>query len=153
MWKKGFKELLPLLGHRNWVLIVDKAFPLQSSQGMKYIDTGEPLTDVLEYVLAEINEAPHLKPVIYTDRELEFMSDDLCSGVKNLRRDISGKAGKEVKSIPHDEIFAKLDNASKLFNVAVLKTESLMPYTSVFIELDCGYWDSGKEKELKSKMK
>ncbi|MHB8337415.1 MAG: sialate O-acetylesterase [Ignavibacteriaceae bacterium] len=27
-WETTFDAQLPLLGHRNWILIVDKAFPL-----------------------------------------------------------------------------------------------------------------------------
>jgi hypothetical protein len=35
----------------------------------------------------------------------------------------------------------------------VLKTEATIPYSSVFIQLDCGYWDANKEKKLREKMK
>ncbi len=28
-WKQQLNKELPLLGHRNWILVVDKAFPLQ----------------------------------------------------------------------------------------------------------------------------
>jgi len=30
-WQEELERMLPLMGHRNWVLIVDKAFPLQGS--------------------------------------------------------------------------------------------------------------------------
>ena len=36
-WQEVLEEDLHLLGHRNWILVVDKAFPEQSSAGMKYI--------------------------------------------------------------------------------------------------------------------
>ena len=58
--------------------------------------------------------------------------------------------GVEVNSIMHEDIFAKLDTASKLFNVLVIKTESTVAYSSVFIELDCGYWTAEKEAKLRS---
>lgn len=157
MWKQKLKEMLPLLGHRNWILVVDKAFPLQSAAGMTFIDTGRELQEVLAHVISEVNGSEHVKPVIYTDLELRFMDDGLCPGVEALRSDIysltsSAAEDSSVQEIPHDDIFAKLDAASELFGVVVLKTEAVMPYTSVFIELDCGYWDGEREKELRRRL-
>ena len=36
-WKKEFEEILPMLGHRNWILVVDKAYPMQSADGIETI--------------------------------------------------------------------------------------------------------------------
>jgi len=36
--------------------------------------------------------------------------------------------------------------------VLVIKTDMTIPYTSVFFELDCGYWDSDAEKRLREGM-
>ena len=30
-WQARVNESIPLLGHRNWILVVDSAYPLQSS--------------------------------------------------------------------------------------------------------------------------
>jgi hypothetical protein len=54
--------------------------------------------------------------------------------------------------VPHEELIAKLDEAAKTFRVFVLKTNLTLPYTSVFLELDCGYWDSRAEAELRKSM-
>ncbi len=48
------------------------------------------------------------------------------------------------------DIIKRLDESSKLFNVTILKTGEILPYTSVFLELDCGYWDGDKETRLRS---
>ena len=149
-WKGDFEETFHLLGHRNWILVVDKAYPLQSANGIEYIDSGEDIDDVLTYVLGMIDNSTHVKPIIYTDKELEVLPQigkaeaemvDLLKGVIGDRK---------IQSIPHDDIFAKLDTASKLFNVVVIKTESTIAYSSVFIELDCGYWTADKEAKLRS---
>jgi hypothetical protein len=47
------------------------------------------------------------------------------------------------------EIIKRLDESSKLFNVILLKTDEILPYSSVFLELDCGYWDGDKEARLR----
>lgn len=152
-WKKQFQEVLPMLGHRNWILVVDKAYPLQSAEGINTIYTAEELLPVLKHVLKSIQRERHTKPVIYTDKELLFMRDDLSKGVDSFKSNLSQLLSKQdMQCIPHEEVFAKLDAASKLFNVVVLKTDCLMPYTSVFIELDCGYWSADKEKTLRDRI-
>ena len=155
MWREKLAEVLPLLGHRNWILVVDKAFPWQSSAGMTYIDTGKELPNVLKEVLAMIKSATHIRPSVYLDKELEYLDDSLCSGIQNLRSTIYSEVNDAAvipNILPHEEVFARLDTASKLFTVVVLKTETILPYTSVFIELDCGYWNEKAEKELRRRM-
>jgi D-ribose pyranose/furanose isomerase RbsD len=152
-WKNQLNEMLPLLGHRNWILVVDKAYPMQSAPGIKTIYTNERLLYVLKYVLKAIRREKHTNPIVYTDKELLFMRDDLCEGVDEFKSDLTRVLSKsDVQVIPHDEIFARLDAASKLFNVLVVKSDCLMPYTSVFIELDCGYWQASREKTLRDRI-
>jgi D-ribose pyranose/furanose isomerase RbsD len=152
-WQTKFQKKLPLLGHRNWILVVDKAFPLQSAQGMTMINTGEQLPKVLEQVLTSISKTKHIKPIVFTDLELKYLSEDLSPGVDSMKMSIfSTLNGYEINSILHNEVFAKLDSASNLFNVVVLKTESTIPYSSVFIQLDCTYWGRSREQKLRYKM-
>jgi hypothetical protein len=40
-WKEQLRDELPLLGHRNWIAVVDSAYPLQNSPGIKMIATGD----------------------------------------------------------------------------------------------------------------
>jgi D-ribose pyranose/furanose isomerase RbsD len=152
-WQTEFHQKLPLLGHRNWVLVVDKAFPLQSSAGMTVINTGEKLPAVLKEVMKSISTSTHVKPIVYTDSELSYITQDLSPGADEMKKEIfAALKGFEVNTILHEAVFAKLDEASKLFGVVVLKTESTIPYSSVFIQLDCAYWDSNREKSLREKM-
>lgn len=153
-WTQDFERLLPLLGHRNWILVVDKAYPYQSAAGITYLDTRAPLPDVLERVASAIRATTHVKPVYYTDRELGYLSEELAPGVDAFRADLQKRLeGANVQTLLHDSVFKKLDEAAKLFNVVVLKTECTIPYTSVFIELDCGYWSAEKEQALRAKMR
>ncbi len=81
---KELNNVLPLLGHRNWILVVDKAYPLQSSKGISYLNSGEDLNKVLKEVLNLLEKAPHIRPIIYLDKELECMDDELCNGVSDF---------------------------------------------------------------------
>src|ERR1035438_2739260 len=72
-WQAKVAQELPLLGHRNWILIVDSAYPLQVAPGVETVDTRAPLTAVLPYVLGEIENSEHVRPDIYMDAELPFV--------------------------------------------------------------------------------
>ena len=51
--------------------------------------------------------------------------------------------------VPHERIIDRLDKTSEKFSVLILKSTLLLPYTSVFIELDCGYWSPEAEERLR----
>ena len=149
-WQGQFDEILDSYGHRNWILITDKAFPKQSSQGMKYINTYCDLPNVLEYVIEELSDSLHVKPVIYTDKELAYITEEQAEGVDELRNDMSIiLKDYDVETLLHDDVFKKLDESSSLFETLVLKTNCTVPYSSVFIFLDCAYWTDENEKALR----
>jgi D-ribose pyranose/furanose isomerase RbsD len=152
-WKQQFDEKLPFLGHRNWILIVDKAFPEQNAPGMEYIYANEDLLPVLKLVLGQVNQSTHVKPIIYRDKELGFIKEEQARGVTRFIQDSKGLFGTQnVQTLLHDEVFKKLDTESKLFKVLVIKTNETIPYTSVFLQLDCGYWNAAKEAQLRTNM-
>jgi D-ribose pyranose/furanose isomerase RbsD len=152
-WQTALQSQLSVFGHRNWILIVDKAFPMQNGSGITYINSNAKLLPVLTYTLGEIENAEHVKPIIYQDKELGFITEAQSKGVGELRASVKKVLGElNVQQIMHDSVFLKIDEASKLFKVLVIKTNETIPYSSVFLELDCAYWNSEKEKMLRSGM-
>jgi hypothetical protein len=84
------------------------------------------------------------------DRELEFVPEDAAHGISAYREKLAGLlAGSEISKLPHEQIIAKLDEAGKTFHVLLLKTNMALPYTSVFLQLECGYWNASAEKRLR----
>lgn len=153
-WKEQLNAELPLLGHRNWILVVDKAFPAQTAPGIKIINTGESLQDALKYTLQKIDRSLHVKPIIYTDKELGYLTSEMVPYIENYKKELANNLkGIEPQTLLHDSVFVKIDKASKLFQIIVLKTEEVIPYSSVFIQLDCRYWSGEKEKALRELMK
>ncbi|WP_143305015.1 hypothetical protein [Chitinophaga vietnamensis] len=147
-WQSQVDSLLPLLGHRNWIIVADKAFPLQSSAGIIYLNTNSTVPAVTQYVIAQLNAGTHVSPVLYTDKELSFVPDagpyrDSLQAVLK---------GHSVQSLLHDSVFAKMDKTASLFKVLVLKTNTTVPYSSVFINLDCKYWSPEKEQRLREQL-
>jgi len=153
-WETQLDDHISEFGHRNWILIVDKAFPAQNTNGVITIDTKENLQDVLSFTLQQIAASTHVKPIVYTDTEFAYLNSEQVSAIdeyKHARAGILEKYNPRV--LLHDSVFVKIDQASKLFRVLVLKTNEVIPYSSVFIELDCKYWSSEKEKTLRDAMK
>jgi len=152
-WQTKVNEQLPLLGHRNWILIVDSAYPLQASPGVETIETRSDQLDVVRYVLGSISNSIHVRPDISMDAELPFVSDADAPGAARYRAEIGDLLRPyPVESVPHDKIIARIDETSKQFHVLVLKTNMAIPYTSVFIRLDCKYWATDAEERLRAKM-
>jgi hypothetical protein len=59
---------------------------------------------------------------------------------------------REARVLPHEQMIAKLDESAKLFRVLIFKSTLAIPYTSVFLELDCGYWATEAEQRLRRSM-
>lgn len=153
-WRAELRERLPVLGHRNFVVIADSAYPAQSNPGIRTIYTGRPQLEVVQAVLAAVAAAPHVSPVIYVDAELDAVPPADAPGIDTYRTELMRLVtGKTVRPLPHMDIIRRLDETAKLFNVLILKTDLTLPYTSVFIELDCGYWNAEAESRLREKLK
>jgi hypothetical protein len=152
-WKTHVAQTMPLMGHRNWVLIVDSAYPLQSSPGVETIETNANQLDVLRYVLGSINSSIHVRPLVYMDKELPFVGDDDAPGASAYREQVQKMlADYTIESMPHERVISQIDETSKEFHVLVLKTTMTIPYSSVFIRLDCKYWSADAEKRMRQRM-
>ena len=153
-WRAKVRQELPLLGHRNWILIVDSAYPLQTSPGVETVETGSTMTAVTEEVLHDLEGSVHVHPIVYMDAELPYLSDKSAPRVTRYRHEMQTLlAGRAITALPHEQIIGRIDEAGKVFHVLVLKTTLAIPYTSVFLQLDCKYWSAASEAELRKEMK
>ena len=152
-WEGTLIERIGLLGHRNWIAIVDSAYPAQTSPGIETIVTGADQLTVVKTVLRHLSYAKHVRPVVYVDAELKHVPAADAPGIDEYRAGLAeALAGQKPQELPHMEIINRLDAAGDKFRVLVLKTKLTAPYTSVFIELDCAYWSADAEARLRAKM-
>jgi hypothetical protein len=87
------------------------------------------------------------------DAELPFVSDDDAPGASAYRDQVQRiLPDYTVESIPHERVINQIDETSKEFHVLVLKTTMTVPYSSVFIRLDCKYWSADAEKRMRARM-
>ena len=131
-WNVFLEDVLPMLGHRNWIVITDMAYPLQSGQGITTLFADEPYLEVLKTVNEKIKAAPHVFAHVYNDKELEYITEEMVPGIGELRSGIRSICGPEAQSVMHEELISRLDESGKLFSVLIIKTPQTIPYTTTF---------------------
>ena len=150
-WELELKRRLPLLGHRNWVVVADSAYPALSNPGIEIITTGAEHAEVLRKTLHLIAECGHVRANVYLDLESKFVVEQDAPGVTGCHDEVNRiLSGCTATELDHDKIISKLDENAKFFRVLILKSTLTIPYTSVFLELDCGYWTTDAERRLRS---
>jgi len=152
-WELSLKRQLPLLGHRNWIVVADSAYPAQSNLGIETIATGADHLEVLKATFDAIGSSRHVRPNIYMDSEFRLVVEEDGPGITRYRQKLIRLIGnRETRLLAHDQIIAKLDESAKLFRILILKSTLIIPYTSVFFELDCGYWTREAEERLRASL-
>ena len=151
-WRAEFARLLPLFGHRNWIVVSDSAFPAQVG-AVEILATGEDHLETVRAVMDAVSEAPHVRAVVWLDSELNALVEELAPGVEATREALT-LALKDVPtaSVMHLDLLERLSDVATTYRVLVLKTTGVVPYSSVFIELDCGYWSTRNEMRLRQMM-
>lgn len=100
-----------------------------------------------------VDNSLHVYAHIYQDEELSFLEEGFCPGINDLKTEMGNVLpATEIMSIRHDDLIARLDSISNLFEVVIIKTKLTKPYTSTFFELDCKYWDSDKQTILNERI-
>src|SRR6478735_8520007 len=74
-WQKKLEKQLPLLGHRNWIVVADSAYPWQTSAGIETVYTDADQLEVLKTVMNALSKVKHVEPTIYTDAELSHIPE------------------------------------------------------------------------------
>jgi hypothetical protein len=152
-WKAVVKQRLQLYGHRNWIVIADSAYPDQSAEGIETILSNADQLDVLREIVADILASKHVRAIPHTDKELQLLREQEAPGVSAYREQLFALLpDAKTNAQPHEDIIHNLDVVSKAFRVLIVKTNMTLPYTSVFLQLDCAYWSSEAERQLRSRM-
>jgi L-fucose mutarotase/ribose pyranase (RbsD/FucU family) len=152
-WERQLQSRLTVFGHRNWIVLADAAYPEQSNPGIETIVVAADPFEVIGKVLEAITQSAHVRANVYIDAEMQFVEEGDAPGINNFRFELAELLNPtQLQPLPHEEIIAKLDQAAKLFRVLIVKTRLTIPYTSVFFELDCGYWSAEAEARLRRRI-
>jgi hypothetical protein len=152
-WRKDVKRHVSELGFRNWIVIAESSFPAYSRPRARQVAADAESPEVLSYVLQVIAETQHVKPNVYLTRELRSMSNDAAPGIDEFKRRAQQTLlGLETTSLDQESLMSLVADADRSFDVLVVRTTSALPYSSIFIELQPGYWDADAEQQLRAKI-
>ena len=144
---------LGYLGARNWIVVAEAAFPIQSRRGLRVIRIDGDIPNVVDGVEQIIEEKYHVKPRIYTTTEIDHVDYDYAPGIKNYRKELDEALhGREAVRLDNSMLMRMLNDTSKTYRVLVIKTRTALPYSSVFMELGSGYWDAESESVLRTEI-
>ncbi len=151
-WEQQLLEKIKYLGHRNWIVVADAAYPMQSNEGIQTIISDKNHIETLQYVAQLISKQSHIRPIVYLDQEIDYLDEENVAGINQYKKALSQVVGNNYNKLMHEEIISMLDDTSSLFNVIVIKTDFTIPYTTVFFQLDCKYWSPAAENNLRNKI-
>ncbi len=152
-WKVAVANQVDQLGYRNWIVIAEASLPAQNRPGIRQVTTHVESPEVLDYVLNTLEQTQRVRPQIFLTREQRALDNEYTPGIDEHRRHLTmALRSHETTELEQQSLLTLLEDASESFNVLVIRTPTALPYTSVFIELQPGYWDAESEARLRDRM-
>ena len=152
-WGEVVSREINALGIQNWIIVAESSFPVVSRRGVRTLVVDAEVPEVVDYVVNELEKSETVTPSFSTARELPFVKNDNAPGIDQFRGLLKQALhGHQVREMEHRSLSLLAHSDSAKYAVLVLKTKSALPYSSVFIELDSGYWDRDSEDKLRSDM-
>lgn len=152
-WQTAVDHQVGQLGYRNWIVIAESSFPAQNRPGMRQVIAPVDVPEALDYVLNTLERTESVRPQIYLARELRSVENDYAPGIDSLRKRIKTSLhGHEPTELDQQSLLTLMEDANRSFDVLVIRTQSALPYSSVFMELQPGYWDATSESQLRQRI-
>lgn len=152
-WRNAVARNVGQLGYHNWIVISEASFPAHSRAGVQQVNAPVEVPEALDYVLRTIEQTEHVKPRIYLPREMRSVENDYAPGIDDFRKRMNvALHANEVTELDQEALLTLMQDANKAFSVLVIRTTSALPYSSVFMELQPGYWDGDSESHLREKI-
>lgn len=150
VWERELETEIKALGYRNWLVIADASFPFLSRSGVRTVIAPVETPEIIDSIISSMDRTQHVEPRFYTSRELRFLNNRLAPGVEEFKFDLEKAIrGYETRELDHKVLLKVIENTKEEYVVLVVKSETTIPYSTVFIELDSGYWDGQSENVLR----
>lgn len=152
-WKDAVNRQVSQLGYRNWVIVAEASFPAHSRPGFRQVTADVDVPEAVDYVLNSLETTQHVRPRVYLPREQRSVENDFAPGIDEMRKKIRASLhGHESTELEQQSLLTLLEDASRSFDVLVIRTHTALPYSSVFLELQPGYWDADSESRLRDRI-
>ena len=153
-WKGSVNQQVNQLGYRNWIVVSEASFPAHSRAGVRQVNANAEVPEVVDYVLNALEQTQHVRPQVYLTREMRSVENDFAPGIDEMRKRIEQSLhGHESTELDQQSLITLLESANQSYDVLVIRTPTALPYTSVFLELQPGYWDAESEERLRQKIR
>jgi D-ribose pyranose/furanose isomerase RbsD len=153
-WKGAIDSQVAQLGYGNWIVIVEAAFPAHNRIGTRQVNSYRPIPEVLDEVLRTLEKTEHVRPRIYLPLELDAVENDYAPGIADYRRELEfALHGYETVRAEQDSLVTLALDAQRSLDVLVIRSSTALPYSSVFLELQPGYWDGDSESRLRQRLR
>lgn len=152
-WQQQIAGALPIFGSGNWVIIASTDFPLLSVNGVETIRVPDGLAAAVNSMEGIFQMSSRMRPTFHLASELDFaakQNDDAKAYVDELSK-ILPTTG--VVKMPAADILQVVVDTAARKRILVLKTDSMIPYGTVAIELAPGFWSAEQEQALRDAMK
>ena len=152
-WRDALMSHTSQLGYRNWIVVAEASFPTHSRTGVRQITANDEIPAVVDEVLRTLEQTEHVTPNIYLAREMSAVENDYAPGIDEFRKRLKGALhARETTELEQQSLMTLMEDATKSFEVLVIRTNTALPYTSVFMELQPGYWNSDSESRLREQL-
>lgn len=152
-WRGAVDRKAGQLGYRNWIVVAEASFPAHNREGLRQVNAPVEIPEAVDYVLNALERTENVRPNVYLTRELSAVENDFAPGIDEFReRIIASLHGHETTILEQQSLLTLLEDANRSFEVLVIRTETALPYTSVFLELQPGYWDADSESRLRERI-
>lgn len=152
-WQVAVERQAGQLGYRNWIIVTEASFPAHNLPGFRQVTADVDVPEAVDYVLQTMEQTEHVRPRVYLPREQRSVENDFAPGIEEMRKRIRGSLhGHEFTELDQQSLITLLESAGKNFDVLVIRTRTALPYTSVFLELQPGYWDNESETRLRARI-
>lgn len=152
-WRAAVDRQAGQLGYRNWIVIAEASFPAYNRPGLRQVTAPVDVPDAVDYVLSVLEQTENVRPQVYLTRELRAVENDFAPGIDELRQRLKDSLhGHEATELDQQSLLTLIEDANRSFDVLVIRTPTALPYSSVFLELQPGYWDVDSETRLRERI-
>jgi hypothetical protein len=152
-WQEAVERQVAQLGYRNWIIVTEASFPAHNKPGFRHVTADIDVPEGVDYVLRTLEQTEHVRPRVYLPREQRSVENEFAPGIDEMRKRIKESLhGHEFTELDQQSLITLLESANKSFDILVIRTHTALPYSSVFLELQPGYWDNESEARLRSRI-
>ncbi len=152
-WQLDVCNAITKLGYGNWIIVADAAYPQIHNASTQTIHAPAGSPDVVDLIINCMETTQHVRPTFYLPRELRALQPRQAPGIDEHRSALAHALhGYQPLELNEHMLNSLVTEANKTFSALIIKTQTTLPYSSVFIDLDSGYWDQQHEQDLRSSM-